>query len=395
MSSFQSRKTIPDTWAQIGACPICDERTLSVLHIAGRPDQMTCGSCHVAFELEADGPNIRLQTLPPKYAAYIQPAWQSWVTPHEIRRQLKVVEVAVETEPKTTPMPTDAAVRRLNQVISTPTPVSQDPSFFADELPLEPLSQEEVTKRAAGLAALGNTSAEVRTALQRFNASEEQIAHAMAYVYAQKKSKKSRTPRAIIVVLLILIVCLGAAAFLLPLLNIPKYIDIIAPIWNTLQSSFTNNSIYGGVEGNPNTTPDHPNGSLSAGDQNYFNTLWNLGSKNSWIEKYVALQNVRVPAGLTEFHASVMQEYWGVAVLEAEYNKDMAVYNSLCVTDDQIKNTICNRVNLDQADLLRYLQAAEDSLDKWWLNTACDKYHKYYNAQGAAFPFADGNCSKP
>lgn len=356
---------------------------------------MTCGSCHVAFELESDGPNIRLQTLPPKYAAYIQAAWQTWVTPHEIRRQLKIAQDGMEPEPKTTPMVTDAAVRKLNQVISTPTPVSPEESLFSDELPLEPLSQEEVTKRAAGLAALGNTSAEVRTALQRFNASEEQIAHAMAYVYAQKKSKKSRTPRAIIVVLLILIVCLGAAAFLLPLLNIPKYIDIIAPIWNTLQSSFTNNSIYGGVEGNSNTTPDHPSGSLSAADQKYFNTLWNLGSKNTWIEKYVALQNARVPAGLSAIHAQVMQEYWGVAVLEAEYNGDMSVYNSLCVTDDQKKNTPCNRVSIGQADLLRYLQAAEDNLDKWWLNTACDQYHKYYNTQGAAFPFTSGTCSKP
>ncbi len=252
MSSFRPRMKIPDTWAQIGACPICDQRTLTVTHKGDKPDQLTCTSCQVSFEMETDGPNIRLMTLPPKFAAFIQPAWQTWMTPHEIRKQIKQVH---ETQQTAQPvLSEEKAIRTLNAYLAEPK--SPEPSLFYDELPLEPLTQEEISKRAAGLANLGNSENDIRETLQRFNATPEQINHAIEFISAQKKIKKSNTPRVIIFVLLGLIICLGAAYLILPILNIPKYLDAIRPIWNTLRNSFSGSDIYEGVTGPyPTITP--------------------------------------------------------------------------------------------------------------------------------------------
>ena len=97
MSSFRPRMTIPEAWAQMGACPICDERFLAITHIPGMPEQMTCQSCQVSFEMEVDGPSIRLMTLPPRYAAFIQPAWHTWMTPHELRRQINSTNLPLQS----------------------------------------------------------------------------------------------------------------------------------------------------------------------------------------------------------------------------------------------------------------------------------------------------------
>jgi hypothetical protein len=236
--------TIPEAWAQMGACPICDERVLAITHIPGMPEQMTCRNCQASFEMEQDGPSIRLITLPPRYAAFIQPAWQTWMTPVELRRQINQTNMPGQTQPNE---PEPLRVKSAMQYL----PINND---LDDKYPSDPLTQEEVSKRAAGLAALGNTTTEIRDTLSRFNATPNQIEHAIAFIWAQKKNKKSHTPRTIIYVLLILILCLGSAAVILPMLDIPKYIAIVQPIWETLQGSFTKNDVYGGVTGK-NPTP--------------------------------------------------------------------------------------------------------------------------------------------
>jgi hypothetical protein len=244
MSSFKPRMTIPEAWAQMGACPICDERVLAITHIPGMPEQMTCRNCQASFEMEQDGPSIRLITLPPRYAAFIQPAWQTWMTPVELRRQINQANIPPQFQQSEPQIP---HVRSTLQYL----PIDDE---VDDKYPSDPLTQEEVSKRAAGLAALGNTATEIRDTLSRFNATPDQIEHAIDFIRAQKKNKKSNTPRTIIYVLLILILCLGSAAVILPMLDIPKYIAIIQPIWETLQGSFTQNDVYGGVTGK-NPTP--------------------------------------------------------------------------------------------------------------------------------------------
>lgn len=391
MSSFKPRISIPDTWAQIGACPICDDRNMVVSRSQGKPDRMTCQSCHVSFEMEIDGPHIRLVTLPQKFAAYIQPAWQTWMTPHEIRAQIKQATHPPQKEP--TPESDSAAVRKLNSYIATPTTAT--PSSSSNVFPMDPLTQEEVTKRATGLAALGNSEREIRETLERFNATREQIDHALSFVKVQKKRNKSNTSSVIIVVLVSLIICLGSAAFVLPMLNIPKYIDIIRPVWNTLQKSFSGSDIYGGITGMEETKPTQMSGSLSPEAKVYFDSVWNTSNNSKWLDKYLLLNKLVPPLELNSFHTSVLEQYKNVVILESEFNQDMATYNSFCITAEQKEITPCNKLNNTPAEISRDLQAQQAYLNQWWSTTACPAYKNYYTVNNVSWPWDNDGCSQP
>ncbi len=89
MSSYQPRQIIPETWAQIAACPICSTRGLTVAQTPGQPDQLHCPECQVSFEMEIDGPNIRLMVLPTKHIDLLHSAWQIWMSVFEIHSQIK------------------------------------------------------------------------------------------------------------------------------------------------------------------------------------------------------------------------------------------------------------------------------------------------------------------
>jgi hypothetical protein len=384
--------SIPDSWAQLGACPICDERPLTVIRSNGKPDRLSCEICHVTFEMEMDGPNIRLMELPPKYAAYIQPAWQTWMTPFEIRAQIKVAT----TPPPQPAVPFESPVnasRKLSNFNSSPE--TSIPSLFSDDLPFEPLTQDEVTKRAVGLASLGNSEKEIKETLGRFNATPEQIDHTMAFVSAQKKSRKSNTPRTIIYVLLALAICLGAASFILPLLNIPKTIDAIRPVWNVFQSSFSTSSVYGGVTGADLTaTPSSSNG-LPADGERYFNTVWNLHLTPSWIDKYAVMSTLSVPQEFTGIHDQIVAQIRIMAIFEAENTKNTVVYNNLCVTNEDLNSTPCNVMKQSVDTISLDFQRQETYLDKWWIENACSAYQSYYSDHKVIWPWESGKCVSP
>ena len=72
MSTHQARMVIPDHWADIGRCPICNMPTLHVACQTGQPDQMACSSCGCGFEIEVDGPAIRMTWISPEYKQRLQ-----------------------------------------------------------------------------------------------------------------------------------------------------------------------------------------------------------------------------------------------------------------------------------------------------------------------------------
>jgi hypothetical protein len=392
MSSYRPRMSIPDSWAQLGACPICDERTLSVNHYNGKPDRLSCDTCQVTFEMEMDGPNIRLMQLPPKYAAYIQPAWQTWMNPFEIRAQIKSATAPTPQPSETFESPASASRKLSNFTSSSETSI---PSLFSDDIQYEPLTQDEVSKRAAGLASLGNSDKEIKETLERFNATPEQIDHAMAFISAQKKTRKSNTPRTIIYVLLALAICLGAAALILPLLNISKNIDAIRPVWNTLQRSFSSSSLYGGITGAELTaTPSSSNG-LPVDGKTYFDSVWNLSQIPSWIDKYNVMAQLSVPQELSGIHSQVLEQMRIMAIFEAENTRNTNVYNELCVTAEDLNSTPCNVMKQSTDTISLDFERQAINFGKWWPDNACSSYQSYYSNHQVIWPWESGKCVSP
>lgn len=72
------RPFIPADWAARGVCPVCGATPLTL----SQPDQLACGRCGAAFQVEAGGPRLRLVRLP---APAGQAADDQWRTPAEAR----------------------------------------------------------------------------------------------------------------------------------------------------------------------------------------------------------------------------------------------------------------------------------------------------------------------
>lgn len=396
MSSYQPRISIPESWAQIGACPICNARGLSVVHSTGHPDQLSCPNCHVSFELETDGPNIRLMVLPPSYAAFLQPAWQSWMSVFEINHQIKSgTELHPVEHPALNPIPEEKVVQ--NPVTYT-TPLSESaPSMFDEFLPVDPLTQEEVVTRAIGLAELGNNNTEIRATLQRFSATPEQIEQALNVVRSQRKQKKSNTPRTVIYVLIAILLCLGLSAVILPILDIPRYLGNFQPIWNTLQKSFTQNSIYGGITGPNPTQPVKQTTihSLPSDGESYFSVVWKINAKSTWNDKYQSLLSVTPPTELRNIHQQVLDHFFYVAVLEAASSGNTQVFNDLCGSQGSDAANRC--ASVDQNTIVAYQQfvTERNSLYDWWLTSPCKSYLDYFNLNKVPWPWGEGQCSYP
>lgn len=84
--SAQPRDHIPDSWAHRGPCPVCGQtKSLAVLHKQKTPDQFVCERCHVAFELNVGGSQIRLMVLPKALESIWNQVIHQWIEPAEIR----------------------------------------------------------------------------------------------------------------------------------------------------------------------------------------------------------------------------------------------------------------------------------------------------------------------
>jgi hypothetical protein len=97
--SAQPREHIPDTWAHRGSCPVCGRaKSLAVLHKHNAPDQFVCEYCNAAFELPADGSQIRLMVLPEILQAVWNQVIHQWIEPAEIRLLYKRCQASLADE---------------------------------------------------------------------------------------------------------------------------------------------------------------------------------------------------------------------------------------------------------------------------------------------------------
>lgn len=396
MSTYQPKKIIPDSWANLAACPICEVRGLSVFRQPGQADQLACSNCQVSFELEQDGPNIRMIMLPPDYAVFLQPAWQTWMSVYEIRKQIKTGLAShhnIEDElPATVSPPVEMVTRQMDA------PANFTFSAPEEDLLRQPISQEEVNLRASGLSSLGNTTQEIRTTLEHLNATPEQIDTALASLASQRKKGKTNTPRNMIFVLLALIVCLGVTALVLPLMNIPGALKSIEPVWNYIQNTLSNSDPFGGVTGArrvPTAAPTAQPRTLSAEGRAYFDTVFSISQKSTWAEKYDALNDLVPPVELLSAHEEILNHYLFLAVLESANEKNNAIKDELCATTRAVNTGACDRVEKNDFALQVQYLSEENAINSWWTGGPCKVFRTYFQGQDVPFPYAAGQCSLP
>ena len=133
-------------------------------------------------------------------------------------------------------------------------------------LDLDSLDQEDINKRAIGLAELGNSTGKLRLVLANAGIPEDKIEVALAELKSRKIKKKSPLPLAMAITLIVVVGCLAAAAMYLPRFNLLTLVGQFSPELTAV--SFPSKRIT--------TTPIPAGAGLSGGGGNYFYTLWNL-----------------------------------------------------------------------------------------------------------------------
>ncbi len=159
MSKIAPRFSIPDEWAT-GRCPACGARSLQIAHLPSAPDEVTCGQCGFACEVEVNGTRIRPSKLPPQFDSVRQLAVFQWLAVSELRAL-----AARAAAPAAEAAPTTAATDWI--------------------------------ARAEKLYQLGNSLKQINSALANAGARPQQAKAAMARVIEIDQEKRQRNSRSV------------------------------------------------------------------------------------------------------------------------------------------------------------------------------------------------------
>ena len=78
--TLRARLDLEDSFAGEQACTICGESALSVVHLKGFPDYVTCARCGAAFVMEEGGPRAMYGSIPPEYPETRDFALKQWTS---------------------------------------------------------------------------------------------------------------------------------------------------------------------------------------------------------------------------------------------------------------------------------------------------------------------------
>ena len=78
--TLRPRLELEDSLAREQACTICGETALSVVHLKGFPDYVTCARCGAAFVMEEGGPRAMYGSIPPEYPETRDFALKQWTS---------------------------------------------------------------------------------------------------------------------------------------------------------------------------------------------------------------------------------------------------------------------------------------------------------------------------
>ena len=78
--TLRARLQLEDSFAGEQPCTICGESALSVVHLKGFPDYVTCARCGAAFVMEEGGPRAMYGSIPPEYPETRDFALKQWTS---------------------------------------------------------------------------------------------------------------------------------------------------------------------------------------------------------------------------------------------------------------------------------------------------------------------------
>jgi len=78
--TLRARLQLEDSFAREQACTICGESALSVVHLKGFPDYVTCARCGAAFVMEEGGQRAMYGSIPPGYPETRDFALKQWTS---------------------------------------------------------------------------------------------------------------------------------------------------------------------------------------------------------------------------------------------------------------------------------------------------------------------------
>lgn len=78
--ALRARLELEDSFAREQACTICGQPALSVVHLKGFPDYVTCARCGAAFVMEEGGQRAMYGSIPPEYPETRDFALKKWTS---------------------------------------------------------------------------------------------------------------------------------------------------------------------------------------------------------------------------------------------------------------------------------------------------------------------------
>jgi hypothetical protein len=223
VSAPNSRLHLPDEWAEIAHCPVCDNSPLIVVHANESSDRLSCARCGTVHEVEKNGNRVFLVILPNVLPADMT---HRWMTPEEVHTRVQVAaQVARESGQGSSVNPgvssTFTSVTsdvKEKSVSDKPVLVKPVPAFTTKNTgPLPP--PPEVINHAQQLYAMGNSPTRVRSILDRSHTlTPAQLDAAMAPIEKSANWKRAHNRNGVIIavaVLLIMMMCTAIAVLIL------------------------------------------------------------------------------------------------------------------------------------------------------------------------------------
>ncbi len=187
MDTTTVRASIPESWGSQALCPWCSAPKMAVCHTPDAPDQLACGTCGLAFELELGGGRLRVAHWPEPLDALQNESADQWLTTTKLRELAR-----------------QAPSRPDTRVPISPPKVVQ----------VQPASLDEMVVRIKKLRDLGNSPTQIRNILAQTGAKPEQIKAALEAAKRVERQESSRQQkkmwRSLAFVGITLLACIGA-----------------------------------------------------------------------------------------------------------------------------------------------------------------------------------------
>jgi hypothetical protein len=177
METLHPRDQIPESWLEKSRCPYCASAPLVIEHPAGSPDQFSCPTCELTFQVAQKGPSVFVVRDPLGVASGHEGRWVEMKTLIESTHPARPV---MSPPPTMAPAPDSASSLPIEEV---PAQRMRDPIY--DKYPAE------VIENAADLYAMGNSKLKIKEILAKYSGlADEEIEEILLYSSRQKAAAR-------------------------------------------------------------------------------------------------------------------------------------------------------------------------------------------------------------